>query len=234
MDPYERLKQARERAGYSSGKAAARAMGVAESTYAGHESGERGIPAGRAARYGKFFRVAPEWILFGRGDIDDLPAPELPGMRAVARFVPVLGDIQAGVFREIGDEPYEPEEIIPVHLAGFEGAQLFALRVRGASMDRHYPDGTMVIVCPAHEIGVREGDHVVVRRRRGLLVETTLKEVVKEDGGIALWPRSNDPQFQDPIRLETVRDADEGPEIVAVVVSSYIIRPIQQRPLLQI
>lgn len=83
-------------------------------------------------------------------------------------------------------------------------------------------------------IGVRDGDHVVVRRRKGLLVETTLKEVVQELDGVALWPRSNDPRFQEPVRLSSVRDADEGPEIIGVVVSSYNIRPIQHRPLLQL
>lgn len=234
MEPHERLKLARERAGYESGKAAARAMGVAESTYAGHENGERGIPAGRAQRYAKFFRVPPEWILYGRGDIDDLGAPMPTGMRQVSRMVPVVGTVQAGAWSEVYDDQPEPEEAIPVYLAGFEGARLFALRVRGPSMDRYYPEGTMVIVCPAAEIGVREGDHVVVRRRRGVLVETTLKEVVKEKAGIALWPRSSAAEFQEPIRIEAVRDADEGPEIIGVVVSSYVIRPIQHRPLIQL
>lgn len=234
MEPGDRLALARKRAGYESAKLAAEAMGVPYATYAQHESKLRGIPAGRAERYGRFFRVAPEWLLYGHGDIEDSPAPTAPfGMRQVTRMVPVVGDIQAGVFAEAMDDFEEPE-VIPVHLAGFEGAQLFALRVRGRSMDKHYPDGTMVIVCPAAEIGVREGDHVVVRRRRGSLVETTLKEVVREKGAIALWPRSTDPQFQDPIRLELVRDADEGPEIIGVVVSSYTIRPIQNRPLLQL
>ena len=61
-----------------------------------------------------------------------------------------------------------------------------------------------------------------------------LKEVVQEPDGIALWPRSNDPHFQEPVRLSSVRDADEGPEIIGVVVSSYTIRPNQQRPLIQL
>jgi len=232
MEPGDRLRLARERAGYASAKAAAEAMGVPYPTYSQHEGKLRGIPAGRAERYGKFFRVSPEWLLYGRGDLDEMPPPSPPvGMRAVTRMVPVIGVIQAGVFAEVFDEPDDPE-VIPIHLAGFEGAQLFALRVRGPSMDQHYPDGTMVVVCPAAEIGVREGDHVVVRRRRGGLVETTLKEVVKEKRGVALWPRSSDPAFQEPIRIDSVRDADDGPEIIGVVVSSYTVRPIQQRPLI--
>lgn len=230
--PGERLKAAREAAGYATAKQAAEAMGIPAPTYIQHESGVRGVPATRAERYARFFRTTPEFLLYGRGDTPE--RGETPfGLRRVTRQVAVLGDVQAGAWREIDDEPETPE-MIPVYLAGFEGAQLFALRVRGTSMDRHYPDGTMVIVCPAAEIGVREGDHVVVRRRRGSLVETTLKEVVKEKGGVALWPRSSDPAFQDPIRVETVRDADEGPEIIGVIVSSYTVRPIQQKPLIQL
>lgn len=231
--PGDRLKAAREAAGYETAKQAAEAMGVSVATYVQHENGTRGFPAPRADRYARFFRSSPEWLLYGRGDAPE--RSEVPfGARRVTRQVPVLGEVQAGVFAEIPDDAPDVPEMVPVYLAGFEGAQLFALRVRGPSMDRHYPDGTMVIVCPAAEIGVREGDHVVVRRRRGMLAETTLKEVVREKNGIALWPRSSDPGFQDPIRLETVRDADEGPEIIGVVVSSYVVRPIQQRPLIQL
>lgn len=231
--PGDRLRAARKAAGYETAKAAAEAMGVSEATYSQHENGTRGFPATRAARYARFFRTTPEWLLYGRGS-ESPHAEMLPEARRVTRQVPVLGEVQAGVFAEIPDEPPDAPEMVPIHLSGFEGAQLFALRVRGPSMNMHYPDGTMVIVCPAAEIGVREGDHVVVRRRRGSLAETTLKEVVREKRGIALWPRSTDPAYQEPIRLSAVRNADEGPEIIGVVVASYVVRPVQQRPLLQL
>jgi len=230
--PAQRLKSAREAAGYETAKQAAEAMGVAVATYLQHENGTRGVPASRADRYARFFRTTPEWLLYGRGELaKDVHTPE--GFRPINRTVPLLGEVQAGAWREVVEE-YAPEEVVPIYLAGFEGANLFALRIRGPSMDKYYPDGTMVIVCPAVEIGVREGDHVIVRRRRGSLVETTAKEVVKEKGGVALWPRSTDPAFQEPIRIQSVRDSDEGPEIIGVIVSSYVVRPIQQRPLLQL
>lgn len=232
--PAERLKSARHAAGYGSAAQAAEGLGVPLATYQQHENGIRGFPAGRAERYARFFHVTPEWLLYGRGEEPDGRAREPAGMRPVTRYVPVIGTVQAGLWAEIPDDDPEPEELLPVVLQGFEGARLFALRIRGPSMDRYYQEGTMAIICPAAEIGVRDGDHVVVRRRKGMLTETTLKEVVQEPGGIALWPRSNDPRFQEPIRLSSVRDADEGPEIIGVVVSSYTIRPIQHRPLIQL
>ncbi|MNF13331.1 hypothetical protein D3C80_2151350 [compost metagenome] len=73
---------------------------------------------------------------------------------------------------------------------------------------------------------------MVVRRRRGGLAETTLKEVVVERGKVVLWPRSSDPAYQEPIRLETVRDSDEGPEIIGVVVGSFTARAARTGPLL--
>lgn len=230
--PAQRLKSAREAAGYETAKQAAEAMGVAIPTYLQHENGTRGIPASRAERYARFFRTTPEWVLYGRGELgEQVKAPA--SFRAINRTVPLLGEVQAGAWREVVEE-FAPDEVVPIYLAGFEGANLFALRIKGPSMNRYYPDGTMVIVCPAVEIGVREGDHVVVRRRRGSLVETTIKEVVREKDGFALWPRSTDPAHQEPIRLKAVRDADEGPEVIGVVVSSYVVRPIQQRPLIQL
>jgi SOS-response transcriptional repressor LexA len=229
--PAERLKEARIAAGFLSALAAATAMGIAPATYVQHENGNRGFRADSAERYARFFKTTPEWLLYGRGEE---PRSAFPlRAKGIERWIPVLGVVQAGAWSEVADEPWEPE-IIPISLEGFEGAQLFALRVQGPSMDKFYPDGSLVVVCPAAEAGVREGDHVVVRRMRGPLAETTIKEVVQEKSGVALWPRSSDRRFQEPIRLETVRDADNGPEIIGVVVAGYVIRPIQRRPLIQL
>lgn len=63
--PNERLAEARKTAGYSNAKDAAEAFGWTYVTYAAHENGSRGIRSDMAARYGRAFRVAPEWIMFG-------------------------------------------------------------------------------------------------------------------------------------------------------------------------
>ena len=64
--PYERLKIARERLFESAGEAAD-ALGVPRGTYAGHENGNRGIPAKRAPMYARKFGVSEEWLLYGKG-----------------------------------------------------------------------------------------------------------------------------------------------------------------------
>lgn len=61
-------------------------MGVPVSTYTQHESNERGIPASRARQYCEFFRVAPEWLLYG---IEATPPGPVPA-------VPLVGVVGAG------------------------------------------------------------------------------------------------------------------------------------------
>jgi len=226
MTPAERLIEARSKAGFESAAEAATALGVPYPTYSAHENGSRGFKS-RAESYAARFGCTPEWLLYGRGKgVASAPVP-------VNRMVPVLGTVQAGLFAVIPDDP-EPAGFVPLVLPGFEAASLYALRIVGESMNRVYPDGTIVIVCPAAEIGIRDGDHVIVRHVRNGLAETTVKEVVQEKAGVSLWPRSTDPAFQAPVRLARDADADDGHEIIGVVVSSYVIRPVQRKPMIRV
>lgn len=75
----DRLKRARENAGIDTAKDAADAMGIPVPTYTQHESGLRGYPANKARKYAEFYRVSPEWLLYGKGDGPDADAfPERP------------------------------------------------------------------------------------------------------------------------------------------------------------
>lgn len=65
--PADRLRAAREHAGFATAKEAAESMGVPVTTYAGHENGSRGIPAKRAVQYARKFKTTEEWILYGKG-----------------------------------------------------------------------------------------------------------------------------------------------------------------------
>lgn len=87
----DRLRTIREKRGYDSAKAAAEAMGIAVPTYLQHESGLRGsgsVPRKAAERYASFFRVSPEWLLFGAGDATD-PNP------SEDEIAEILAEVQA-------------------------------------------------------------------------------------------------------------------------------------------
>jgi transcriptional regulator with XRE-family HTH domain len=64
---HERLKRARELAGYETASEAANALGQPQPTYMAHENGSRGFKA-EAERYARFFKVNLEWLLTGRGE----------------------------------------------------------------------------------------------------------------------------------------------------------------------
>jgi SOS-response transcriptional repressor LexA len=212
--PGQRLKQARQNAGFTTQREAAERLGFHKQNLSDHEADRRSISRDNAEAYGKAFRVKPGWILFGDGDVSPSSAVH---PAAALRDVPLVGEVRAGAWSEVMEERIEG--YIPVSMPEYDRAQMFALRVVGRSMDKVYPEGTTLICIPVSEAGVRAGDHVIVQRHKGGLVETTVKEVVPEKDGIALWPRSNDAAHQTPIRLTRDRESDEGPAIIAVVIT---------------
>lgn len=69
--PGDRLKAARERAGFPTAKDAALAMGVPIATYTQHEKAQHHFPGTRAKDYADFFGLTPEYLQFGRGVVPD-------------------------------------------------------------------------------------------------------------------------------------------------------------------
>lgn len=130
--PAERLREARERAGYATAKQAAMAMGVPVATYVQHENGGRGYPAGRADRYGRFFRVAPEWLLYERGEIDDAPASD---------SVPVVGFVGAGSVATLFSEGQGPFD--EVEAPTNSSANTVGLGIRGTSLGPAFDQGVV-------------------------------------------------------------------------------------------
>lgn len=120
----------------------------------------------------------------------------------------VKGAVQAGVYREAiewnGDEWYSLT--IPMNHDRFPGVERFGLEVRGNSMNRIYPEGSIVLVVRFGDIGrgPKSGERVVVLRRseHSNEYEATLKEYELDAAGRhVLWPRSTDPEFQTPFVL---------------------------------
>ena len=63
-DEHQRLREARERAGFTTPKAASEYFGWNENTYKSNENGARGISKKEAPKYAKAFHVSAGWILF--------------------------------------------------------------------------------------------------------------------------------------------------------------------------
>lgn len=225
MSVGERIKAARKERGLTQGDLG-KALGVVQSVVSELEAGKlKNWPLhanaiiralGKPRTY--FEPEAPE------GPTPVAPVSVAPPIKDIARRIPVVGDVQAGVWLEaVAREYYEVDEHLPIDVAGYESARLKAMRVVGPSMNKLYPPGRFVVLAEPAEAGLRAGDHVVVERRRGPMVEITLKEYVEEAGGrIALWPRSDHPDFQEPLYLRARDESDQdGLTIIGVVVADY-------------
>lgn len=120
--------------------------------------------------------------------------------------VPVLGYVQAGKWREAIEWPPDTwyGVTVPAH-PRYPSAERFALEVRGNSMNRLYPERTILICVRFYDIArePQPGDKVIcLRRDRYGEFEATVKEYQRdEQGRHILWPRSDDPEHQAPIIL---------------------------------
>jgi hypothetical protein len=133
----DRLRLARVRKGFKSARLAAKALGVAISTYGAHERAEaiggRDFGPDDAKFYGRRFGVSPEWLLTGRwiGPDNDIIKGDDPAEPVRAK-VPVVGYVGAGAkthFYELSqgelDEVDPPQGSTPATVA---------VEVRGESL----------------------------------------------------------------------------------------------------
>lgn len=99
---------------------------------------------------------------------------------------------------------------------------VFGLEVHGPSMNRRYPEGTILLCVPfvPADIEPRESQRYIVQRERAGEYEMTVKELRFDKAGKPwLWPDSDDPDHQQPLAVQ----GDDGDtiEIVALVIASF-------------
>ncbi|MGA0604904.1 LexA family transcriptional regulator [Phenylobacterium sp. VNQ135] len=125
--PGDRLKQARERR-FATAKEAAEAMNVPVSSYIQHENGLRGFRADKAKQYADFFRVTPEWLLYGR----EGPKPPTITARPSRGYVPLVGYVGAGA--EAHYYASADEGLGEVEAPDNATPQTVAVEIRGTSL----------------------------------------------------------------------------------------------------
>lgn len=163
--------------------------------------------------------------------VEQLLGLQVPGKseQQSMRTVLVTGELQAGSWSEATDWPHDDQYSVPAPLPEWtEGMPIHAREVRGSSMNRIYPDGTIVYVAPLPALGrkPRTGESVAVQRVDAAgNYESTLKEYVVDDDGKAwLWPRSTDPLHQAPLEY-AARKRGGDVTIVGVVVAYLVMAP---------
>lgn len=185
-------------------------LGVGWQTISNVERGYTGLSSKKIEAYARALGVEPQEIV----SADD-------GMRRV----PVIGYVQAGEFAESWQ--WEDEDCYDVHVPEEPRLQHFSLRgaeTRGPSMNRRYPEGTVVIFTDMVETGediVVGKRYVVERERADGLREATVKLLWRDEAGkFWLLPESSDPRFQEPIELEA--NEDDTIRIVGRVRGAYV------------
>jgi SOS-response transcriptional repressor LexA len=125
--------------------------------------------------------------------------------KAETKAVPVIGEVQAGVWTEALQFEDEAQDFAPVDQALLDKwnfKNLYGLRVVGDSMNKVFMEGGIVFIASAYEADINSGDYVVVQRIRGGEYEATVKRmVIDEDAKVAyLQPESTNPKYT-PIQI---------------------------------
>lgn len=175
-------------------------------------------------RIARVLDCAPSWLMeddhdFAKNSSDPVNTDRIP-----LRRLPIRGIVAQGEWHDLGDDVLNTDvevlETVPVVAPpGYENANLYGLRTRGRSMDLEYPDGCVLIVCPTSDTDAREGDNVIVLRRKSGLAETTCKSLVQINDRWALQGKSTEPAFNEPWFIED--EGDDTPEIIGVVLGFF-------------
>lgn len=123
------------------------------------------------------------------------------------RRVVVTAHVQAGNWEEAWewDESDKYPILIP-DLPEYKSIRLFAAETRGPSMNKRYPERTVIVFNDVQETGedpIPGKRYVVERRRQSGEAEHTVKTLMTDnDGKLWLMPESDDPRFQTPISVD--------------------------------
>ncbi|QEX18526.1 hypothetical protein FRZ44_38330 [Hypericibacter terrae] len=179
-----------------------------------------------AARH---FGVRPEWL---RGDDDGPREAEAP--TASVSSIAVIGHVQAGEWRAA--YVWDRDQWYPIAIPPdrrYPRVERLALEVRGDSMNKLYPPGSILVAVRYADIGKRPaaGERVICLRHNVTdQVEATVKELELEKGVLSLVARTTNPRRYPPIRIDggktaplTLQESGDEIEIFARVTGAYCI-----------
>ena len=220
----ERLRVARQKAGYESAADAVRAFGWTKTTYADHENGHRSPKLSTLKRYATAFGVPWLWLQEGG------PFPDKKKPQVVTQTIPITGEVAAGQWLDV-DVEVDARDLdqhpVAVH-PDYPVAAQYGLIVRGDSMNRVFKPG-MILHCVdiiKAAIETTDDDIVIVQRTRaqGSQREVTAKRINRRGRLIILSPDSTETKWK-PITFAPNEEADPDAEevrVLALVISAVI------------
>lgn len=195
----ERLSWLRSQKGSPTFQLIADATGINVKTVHAHHAGQRatkrGLSEEQLAAYARYYNANALWLARAAGE----PFRSSP---SGFRRVPVKGILQAGVWTASFDID-EDRYVMVSDRDEWRGMTLYAAEVRGESMNRIYPEGSIVVM--RRQIDgprdlVQGKRYHIERQRKDGTSENTLKTVtIGKNGKVWLVPESTDPEFQTPL-----------------------------------
>lgn len=195
----ERIAEARKALSLSQQQLADR-LGTSQPTIQRYESNERDLNSEKLIAMSAALGVTISYLL---GFDDD---QVIPNRAHVMHSVPVLGRIAAGEAREAIQQAGEWHATRDELWRGHERA--FWLVVSGNSMNRLFPEGSLVLIDPDEE--VRDGDVGAVFVNGD---DATLKRVFFEGETVRLHPESHDAEYRDRV---IDRSDPDAPDVRAI------------------
>lgn len=193
----EQLKILRKRDGLTQAEIAAR-LGVDRSTYAKYENGQSEPNFEMLQKLADLFRSSADFLIGGT----DQPSSKS------GSWVPVLGDVAAGIPIEAVENIVDYEEI---DTAMASTGKYYGLRIKGSSMEPRIREGDVVIVRQQEDADTGDTAVVLVSGE-----SATVKRIKKEpDGG--LWLLPNNPAY-DPQHYSPAEVAEKPVRIIGKVV----------------
>ncbi|MGV4796163.1 peptidase S24 [Rhizobium sp. F40D2] len=239
--PKDRLKRAREAAGFQTPTDAANAFprDINKNTLISNENGNRAISKKAAEKYGELFGVKAGWILFGDSS-EEGAAPvvsELTLNRLGMVAGRVAGIVEAGTFREVDEfDQSDPVEVMLPRDEKFPNARQLVFDCSGDSMNDLRPRPIFPgdrLVCLSyedieHQVELRSGMVVVVERTRdgGHFREWSVKQLELFPDRAEFHPRSTNWKHK-PIVIQRDHEADDG---VNVQVIALVRRVMNEMP----
>lgn len=174
-----RIREMRERSGFTL-KEVAKRLGVAEATAQRWESGEiRNIKQKHIAEMSKMFDCTPEYL----SGWDDSPTEETE--------YPIIGRIPAGIPIEAVKDFEGTIEIPRAIIKRYGAESIFALRIKGDSMNKVISNGAIGIFCITDQAD--NGDVVAVSTNGD---DVTLKRFLRVENLAILKPESYSEQHE--------------------------------------
>lgn len=159
--------------------------------------------------------------LIGRQTTPKSSLNEGPGI------VRIQGEVAAGVWLDCGLDGWDNYELesSPFPPDGrFTTESQFDVIVRGSSINRFARDGQRLrcVLFDAYPWPLQDDDIVIVERFRGDLRERTAKRWRKRNGTAELWPDSDDPRWQEALKVDIESGFSDGDIIRIFGVVLYV------------